>query len=267
MSSTHSSPRSILKHAAHARAVDGVPPPAVHFPPSPILTRAGLAHSPASYDRSPIAVQHNICALPERGCPGRTYTLCEPAEGSLPARVCASGRTLHPRAMQNGGVDGSISSPPLGITPSDPEYACAPALVPDLSASESEESDGLASPPLQYALFATSAGSKSTSSFPSWVSGVPPADGLLPGADPFVSGHDDTFPPSALAFLPHAADAAWSPGRRRRDSKKRSTQAQALVTAAVAVEDADGDADFRPLSAALSSCQLDVSDEGCLGGF
>ena len=45
----------------------------VHFPPSPTLTRTFSARSPSTYDRSPIVVLPNICALPARGCPGRTY--------------------------------------------------------------------------------------------------------------------------------------------------------------------------------------------------
>ena len=47
----------------------------VHFPPSPIISKTFAAHSPSTYDRSPIVVVPNSCALPERGCPGRTYTL------------------------------------------------------------------------------------------------------------------------------------------------------------------------------------------------
>lgn len=47
----------------------------VHFPPSPIISKTFVAHSPSAYDRSPIVVVPNSCALPERGCPGRTYTL------------------------------------------------------------------------------------------------------------------------------------------------------------------------------------------------
>ncbi|OCB92111.1 hypothetical protein A7U60_g544 [Sanghuangporus baumii] len=47
----------------------------VHFPNHPdALARTHLAHSPDDYDRSPIRIKPNICALPERGCPGRTYS-------------------------------------------------------------------------------------------------------------------------------------------------------------------------------------------------
>ena len=42
-----------------------------HFPPpgqEPTARYSGL-----DYDRSPIVVLPNVCALPERGCPGKTY--------------------------------------------------------------------------------------------------------------------------------------------------------------------------------------------------
>lgn len=46
----------------------------VHFPPSPTLTSTHVVDSPGLYDRSPIVVAENSCAMPRRGCPGRTYT-------------------------------------------------------------------------------------------------------------------------------------------------------------------------------------------------
>ncbi|KAF8598508.1 hypothetical protein BDV93DRAFT_526693, partial [Ceratobasidium sp. AG-I] len=43
----------------------------VHFPTAKReLVKTRVTHSPASYDRSPIVVQPNSCALPARGCPG-----------------------------------------------------------------------------------------------------------------------------------------------------------------------------------------------------
>ena len=44
--------------------------PHVHFPPTPTLTSTEITHSPFTYDRAPIVVAPNLCALPERG--GRT---------------------------------------------------------------------------------------------------------------------------------------------------------------------------------------------------
>lgn len=51
-------------------AYSRIPPfdsPHVHFPPTPILTRIEMTHSPFSYDRKPILVSPNACALPDRG--------------------------------------------------------------------------------------------------------------------------------------------------------------------------------------------------------
>jgi len=45
----------------------------VHFPPSPTLTSTHVVDPPRLYDRSPIIVGENSCAMPQRGCPGRTY--------------------------------------------------------------------------------------------------------------------------------------------------------------------------------------------------
>jgi hypothetical protein len=46
----------------------------VHFPPSPTLASTHVVDPPRLYDRSPIIVAENSCAMPQRGCPGRTYT-------------------------------------------------------------------------------------------------------------------------------------------------------------------------------------------------
>lgn len=45
--------------------------PHVHFPSTPGLTFIGATHSPGTYDRAPIAVLPNSCAMPKRG--GRVY--------------------------------------------------------------------------------------------------------------------------------------------------------------------------------------------------
>ncbi|KAF5352750.1 hypothetical protein D9756_006242 [Leucocoprinus leucothites] len=45
--------------------------PHVHFPPTPTLTSTNFTHSAVHYDRAPIVVTENVCALPERG--GRCY--------------------------------------------------------------------------------------------------------------------------------------------------------------------------------------------------
>ncbi|CUA72019.1 hypothetical protein RSOLAG22IIIB_04880 [Rhizoctonia solani] len=88
----------------------------VHFPTAKRdLVKTRVTHSPASYDRSPIVVAPNSCALPARGCPGRTYA------------PDAIGRSIHPSAPRR--------------RPSTP----CPGLVPDEGSSD--DSDGLISPP------------------------------------------------------------------------------------------------------------------------
>ena len=47
--------------------------PHVHFPPTPTLTSTIFTHSAVQYDRAPIVVAENVCALPERG--GRCYNV------------------------------------------------------------------------------------------------------------------------------------------------------------------------------------------------
>ncbi|KAF8686563.1 hypothetical protein RHS04_00118 [Rhizoctonia solani] len=86
----------------------------VHFPTAKReLVKTRVTHSPASYDRSPIVVLPNSCALPARGCPGRTYD---------------------PTAM------GRSTSAPRR-RPSTP----CPGLIADEGSSD--DSDGLVSPP------------------------------------------------------------------------------------------------------------------------
>lgn len=136
------SPRPILKRSAATHPPNNHPPErtAVHFPPSPALSRTFSAHSPSSYDRSPIVVAPNSCALPERGCPGRTYTLEESAAGLT--NICRLPTPprghVHPRALEarySQGYSGTYVDQ-------------VPPLIPDLS-SESDESDGFISPPLE----------------------------------------------------------------------------------------------------------------------
>ncbi|KAJ7747207.1 hypothetical protein B0H14DRAFT_2984916 [Mycena olivaceomarginata] len=88
--------------------------PHVHFPSTPRLTLTGDTHSPGTYDRAPITVQENACAMPERG--GRVYT---------PAAVRPISGYFHPRAFE-------ACEPEL-------EPTAVPALLPDLS-SETDES-------------------------------------------------------------------------------------------------------------------------------
>ncbi|KAF9528154.1 hypothetical protein CPB83DRAFT_854995 [Crepidotus variabilis] len=76
----HSRPRPILKalpsptmtstsplpfaSSTHVYPQDS---PHVHFPPTPTMTQTAITHSSFMYDRKPIMVLPNSCALPERG--------------------------------------------------------------------------------------------------------------------------------------------------------------------------------------------------------
>jgi len=99
--------------------------PHVHFPPTPTLASTHAAYSPLTYDRAPIAVTPNSCALPERG--GRMYTSSPESWTLRPAK----GSYFHPRAYE--ACEPELLAPTASSAP--------PQLIPDLS-SESEESDG-----------------------------------------------------------------------------------------------------------------------------
>ncbi|KAJ7619304.1 hypothetical protein FB45DRAFT_1062744 [Roridomyces roridus] len=90
---------SILKRAASDNHPSS--PREVHFPPSPRLSRTFSAHSSSSYDRTPIEVATNVCALPARGCPGRTYYDCDKKLGGprSPTPSAPLRGHLHPRAL------------------------------------------------------------------------------------------------------------------------------------------------------------------------
>jgi hypothetical protein len=118
------SPRPILKRTSN---VDN-PSHRVHFPPPTSLTRTFVADS---YDRTPIVVSPNTCALPERGCPGRTYSLDESARCSS-RRASQITHDYHPRVLN---LLHQVGSPDHAVVPS-----LLPPLIQDLS-SESDESD------------------------------------------------------------------------------------------------------------------------------
>ena len=138
------SPKPILKHSPneyeqptdchtrqHPNRNHGV-----HFPPSPSLTRTFSAHSAAAYDRSPIVVSPNTCALPERGCPGRTYLLEESAAQQSRRRI-SQARDFHPRALAFSTSRSTRTPIDSAINEGPSPYSTMPQLIPDLS-SESE---------------------------------------------------------------------------------------------------------------------------------
>lgn len=66
MLSPSKNPRPILKRASSTLS-SPMRSARVHFPPSPRLSTFQFTHSPQLYDRSPLVVQPNACALPRRG--------------------------------------------------------------------------------------------------------------------------------------------------------------------------------------------------------
>lgn len=243
----------------------------VHFPPSPILTRTFSAYSSSLYDRSPIVVTPNSCALPERGCPGRTYTLddASPTSSSRSFRLAAhNGRHLHPRAVGyrqsspdiNEGSDDEAQRTPTATFP------VLPPLIPDLS-SESDESDGFTSPQYDNA--------PPASYYPPLHSN--PTGALSHPSIPFahhrnISNDEGYFPstPTALSFLPHPAspsDEAQKARRRKHRSRDRSRSQDGRQGSLDPRRGMDGS--YKPLSVckALANCSLEGPDDGCLGGF
>ncbi|KAH8104357.1 hypothetical protein DFH11DRAFT_152329 [Phellopilus nigrolimitatus] len=235
-----SRPRPILKHSPAFSYSSSASPspsplgmgatrgPAVHFPPHPAaLACTYAAHSPDAYDRSPIAVAPNECALPARGCPGRTYRLGgggdvedEDDDGddgyteSTPGRAWKRSDHAHPRvrvlgfdtsyrssssgseSSRRSGSDSPVQSPPL------PSSARPPPLIADLSSSDaSEDSDHAFGPILDEPFSSMSMSAPhSHQRSPAAARLAKPAPRLSPKADP-----------AQLAFLPHPHSHALAP--------------------------------------------------------
>jgi len=112
----------------------------VHFPPTPALTSTHLTHSSNIYDRAPINVSPNACALPERN--GRTYTPESDSHRKAKSRAGTSTDVdcyflLEPHE----GV--STTFPPTPFHPTSPS---PPQLMADTS-SGLDESDTSTIPP------------------------------------------------------------------------------------------------------------------------
>ncbi|KAG0697730.1 hypothetical protein DFH29DRAFT_944780 [Suillus ampliporus] len=97
------SPRPILKQFPQRQeafsfpACSTVPPPRhVHFPPTPTLTSTYAAHSSATYDRSPVNVPPNQCALPGRH--EREFVCSDDNQPNQMAEI--KGSYFHPRAYE-----------------------------------------------------------------------------------------------------------------------------------------------------------------------
>jgi len=262
------SPRPILKRSPtpNHRA-----PHAVHFPPSPSLTTHTFAvYSAAVYDRSPIVVAPNNCALPERGCPGRTYALEEegPSIPNVPKRHPLDGRERHPRAIM------------FQDNTQRRFYTPLPALIPDLS-SESDESDSSLHTPL-------------VSSAAHHIHGlaIPPAKHQVLDYPLYAHGSLE-LSPSALSFLPHPPssptrtsydyatpschDTPLAKPKRRRERKNDSSrspdripiEAGNLPAIATPTNMESRGTRITAFSKSVSGTQSNfrVEEDSCLGGF
>lgn len=259
----------------------------VRFPPTNGLCRTFDADSPSIYDRSPIVVTPNKCKLPERGCPGRTYMPGDDATRSPSApgsktheSLDAAGRHPHPRAVRlrlpRDDVDDELVPRMAGLGG---HGHAMPTLVPDFSSSsESDESDGFSSPPLECAPMTSSLSSKATSSPPGL--SIPAQEaalylGPISNSNTPLSFRSRTFasfsrfpshPPSSRSHSPCRDGApSTSPTRRRRSHSKqrRSRQCAGSPTSPSELEGR-----YKSFSerSSLTGSSFDA-DAGCLGGF
>ncbi|KAH8119811.1 hypothetical protein DFH11DRAFT_9059 [Phellopilus nigrolimitatus] len=242
------SPRSILKHSSasfmhpNAPSLDTAlpyppPSPQVHFPPTPSLAQTYPTHSVSAYDRAPIVVAPNDCALPERGCPGRTY-----AANRNPRSGDSSGKHPHPRATEESAT-GRIPPHASGSSPVVISNRGPPPLVPDVSSSESDESDGIVSPPPEYSSAGAAAAGK-------------PYPYACAHAVSIASPSQEQLD-KALAFLPYAPTSPPSKDAQKRDKeRKRRTGGASRDSKTLRFKSEDASRSF-----AASSL------DGCLGGF
>ncbi|KAL4249613.1 hypothetical protein ABKN59_006176 [Abortiporus biennis] len=245
----------------------------VHFPPHSAMARTFAAYSPSTYDRSPITVLPNSCKLPERGCPGRTYF---PAEPTTPAGKC-----LHPRAAAATRAVPPVQRPSTpfaayrdqleddeenDVTPMTTPTLYSrslPALIPDVSSSESsEESDTSVS----YAMDA------SLSEFGSmFISANSKPTSFLPHPGPSSPrSHRATSPSSRTRHrIPTSTQRTTSrvtspsPRSRRSRTSISTTSSSPIESPVSPVEPS-----YKLLSeTSFLSDSLSIPDVGCFGGF
>ncbi|EIW76798.1 hypothetical protein CONPUDRAFT_168552 [Coniophora puteana RWD-64-598 SS2] len=250
----------------------------VHFPPSPVLAKTHLVHSPSTYDRSPIVVGENDCALPERGCPGRTYNLDDSSSSGSSAESARrllhrSSDHCHPRAAlvsqtsQNQHHRRTSSPMARTYTGTELDYRShqnhsiphtMPSLIPDVS-SESDESDGFTSPPPDSLNVTLASGPSiprprvaraSNTGFPN----MTPCDD---GSNLYASSNP--------SFLPHPPSSDDKPKRRKHRDQDGKPSSRRSGAARVAGDDASYTS--FSLCKGLSNCSLDSSPGDCLDGF
>lgn len=288
------SPRPILKRSSQSHpdnpTNDKTPPlhiprhcpNTVHFPPSPVLARTFSAYSSSTYDRSPIVVLPNICALPARGCPGRTYLpgctvplspSTSPDSYAHKAALKAKGTHMHPRRAFSFGLVPQ-PTPDCATGP----LAVPPPLVPDVS-SESDESDGLMNSPSWFDANATT--TNPLSLFP--VASLP---NLKLGESVLHSPES----PDEEEYQYYTYEEEKRRRRKRdrgkggreqcprqrsrghdqaRDLERKPTDGEELEEDDEAEEDDIAECRYKSFysGTTLRGCGLDADDDTCLGGF
>lgn len=201
------------------------------------------------YDRAPIVVLPNDCALPERGCPGRTYdgydARCKSKKGGVSSNSSSNnGKSMYPRAVEDNHNGWAMPGPSCAPT-SFPFMP--PPLVPDVSSSESDESDGVASPPPEYSGSAQGAAMQQ----------------YQYQYGPFMMSMPQEQYDKALAFLPHPPTSSAMSGSSNKELKKKSDKERKRTTSSNSSSARFKSNDYGRSSFASSSLELD----GCLGGF
>ncbi|KIM62342.1 hypothetical protein SCLCIDRAFT_835809 [Scleroderma citrinum Foug A] len=144
------SPRPILKHHLDIPTPEPLEPfpfaacPSVllttrhvHFPPTPTLTSTFTTHSPSAYDRTPVAVSPNTCALPGRHERELFVDNVPPPSHRRPSSTSHSSHSRRARAPS---PKGSYFHPRA-------YEACAPEQFPSAAWSTSVSSPGHSSLP------------------------------------------------------------------------------------------------------------------------
>lgn len=208
-------------------------------------------HPSNHYDRSPIVVDKNYsCALPARGCPGRTF-MDTPHSTSTAAAIGAAPDTLHPRALfATNGRDGChYQQQPQQqqyhpISRDQPPVSC-PELCSSSSESD-ESSDGFSSPtPDLWSYVATP--KQPAYEELSFISTTPTQDrplSFLPHPNPHSPGACDTGAPDVV------------PTRRPRFRKDGNESTKRAATPKP-----------RKACRVMTGLGFGGANEECLGGF
>ncbi|KAG8989193.1 hypothetical protein FRB90_002373 [Tulasnella sp. 427] len=240
-------PRSILKCSTPVASAGPAhhhhhPHSSVRFPSSPKLSTVHFTHCPTSYDRTPIVVSQNSCAMPERGC--RNYA----TEGQQ--QQFAWGRSFHPSAFN--------AYRPMGT--SDELFMDPGLLPPGLSSDDgsSEESDGIASPPPE-AIQASSDGSHYRAYVPSQshlhtdpLSHPPIPHPSIDAYDTTSSSNSSNATDYSLSFLPHPPAISTCSSKKSRDKSKQHHHREPRSAAT---------------ASSFSSSWGQSDESSCLGGF